>query len=85
MSGECPKCGEHALECSCETNGINGHENSQLDIAMAALNIALQNLLSLGFELKNNIEFVKRNHTNERVSHSSTVYPDSFSDRGIDF
>ncbi len=78
MSGECPKCGEHALECSCETNGINGHENSQLNIALAALNIAIQNLSSLGFEPKNKIEFVKRNHTNERVSHSSIIYHDSF-------
>ena len=58
MSGECDKCGEHCLECTC------GKERT-LQVAVAALNIALQTFSSLGYQPKENIQFVKKGYSNK--------------------
>lgn len=56
MSGECSSFSEHCLDCKCK-------ENPNLEFAMTAFNIAMQQFYNAGYELKK-IEFEKRNDKN---------------------
>ncbi len=61
MSGECEICGEHAIDCICDSKKqYSSSEEARLNFALSALNLALLQLSILGYEIPKNFEFKKK-------------------------
>jgi hypothetical protein len=64
MSGECSDCWEHVVDCNCRqgdyASTLDCNCKKRLEVAMAALNLALQQFIILGFEIPENFELKRK-------------------------